>query len=343
LKGAIVSIIRRLLQVLGWITVALVGYVFLVLTVVRLMRRYWHFPPPPFIMAFLDSPMRESLQPPAQVIGWMDVRWGMQVLEFGPGAGTFTVEAARRVGPMGKVHAVDVQPEKITKLEARLRRRRIKNVAARAGSAQDLPFPDRSLDRVFMVTVLADIPDRQSALREFRRVLKADGLLAVAEFFVDPDYPVPATVDRWCRQAGFVPAGAYYSTLHYVLLFKPGVEAGDPKAKEQPVAVVEGAPEEAASEFVNDEAGYLAWLADYPDGFVLDAMRNENPEVMVLHRARCVSVNDYAPGEQWGSFTENRHMKVCGQSVGSLREWVRHHGREDGSFSGTCAKCAPPA
>jgi SAM-dependent methyltransferase len=343
LEEAIVSIMRRLLQVLGWITLAFVGYVILVLTVVRLMRRYWHFPPPPFVAAFLDSPMRGSLQPPVQVVGWMDIHWGMQALEIGPGAGTFTIEASRRVGPLGTLYAVGSQPETIAKLEARLRRQDIKNVKTRVASAHDLPFPDRSLDRVFMVTMLADILDRQRALHEFRRVLKPDGLLAVAEFFVDPDYPVPATVDRWCRQAGFIPAGTYYSTLHYVLLFKPGVEQGDPKPAAQPAAGIAGAPVEEACEFVNDEAGYLAWLADYPDGFVLDAMRNENPDFMMLHRASCVRVNDYAPEEKWGGFTEHRRIKVGGSSVGSLREWVRHHGREDGSFSSTCAICDPHA
>ncbi|MGQ9677187.1 MAG: hypothetical protein ACUVX1_16110 [Chloroflexota bacterium] len=35
--------------------------------VVRLIRRCWHFPAPPFMSAYLDSPLRKALQPPEMV------------------------------------------------------------------------------------------------------------------------------------------------------------------------------------------------------------------------------------------------------------------------------------
>jgi predicted O-methyltransferase YrrM len=42
------------------------------------------------------------------------------VLEPGPGMGSFTLELARRVGPNGRVIAVDVQPRMIAGLKRRL-------------------------------------------------------------------------------------------------------------------------------------------------------------------------------------------------------------------------------
>jgi ubiquinone/menaquinone biosynthesis C-methylase UbiE len=71
-----------------------------------------------------------------------------------------------------------------------------------------------------MVTVLAEIPDRQRALREVARVLKPDGLLGVAEFFVDPDYPRRSTVIRWCEAAGFLPAANFGPWWNYMTLFR---------------------------------------------------------------------------------------------------------------------------
>jgi len=44
---------------------------------------------------------------------------GMIVLEPGPGMGFFTLELARRVGPQGRVIAVDVQPKMIEGLARR--------------------------------------------------------------------------------------------------------------------------------------------------------------------------------------------------------------------------------
>ena len=65
----------------------------------------------------LASPLRRWLQDPAAIVAPY-VREGMTVLEPGPGMGFFTLELARRVGPKGRVIAVDVQPRMIAGLSA---------------------------------------------------------------------------------------------------------------------------------------------------------------------------------------------------------------------------------
>jgi ubiquinone/menaquinone biosynthesis C-methylase UbiE len=133
--------------------------------------------------------------------------------------GTFTLEAARRVGDLGGICAIDIEAGLVRRLERRLHRVRVANVTAAEASAHDLPFPDATFDRVFMVTVLGETPDKVRALREVRRVLKDDGQLAVGEFLPDPDYPWRKTVVRWCDQAGFNLIAANGGLLHYVLRF----------------------------------------------------------------------------------------------------------------------------
>jgi ubiquinone/menaquinone biosynthesis C-methylase UbiE len=173
------------------------------------------------VAGFLNSRFRRALQPPEQVIGWMDIREGMQVVELGPGPGTYTVEASRRVGSSGHITAVDLQPGMIARLDATLRTAGVTNVTPRVASAYELPLPDGSVDRAFMVTVLAEIPDPVRALREIRRVLRPDGRLAVGEFLPDPDYPLRATVIGWGQAAGFELVGSYGGLMHYVLVFRP--------------------------------------------------------------------------------------------------------------------------
>jgi ubiquinone/menaquinone biosynthesis C-methylase UbiE len=82
------------------------------------------------------------------------------------------------------------------------------------------PFSSGVFDRVFMVTVLPEIPDKVRALHEIRRVLKDDGLLAIGEFLPDPDYPRRKTVIRWCRSTGLELYGENGGILHYVVTFK---------------------------------------------------------------------------------------------------------------------------
>jgi ubiquinone/menaquinone biosynthesis C-methylase UbiE len=71
-----------------------------------------------------------------------------------------------------------------------------------------------------MVTVLPEIPDRDSALREVKRVLKAGGILAVTEFQLDPDYPLRSTTIRICRSEGFVLDGNSGNLWDYTVRFK---------------------------------------------------------------------------------------------------------------------------
>ncbi|GAI78803.1 unnamed protein product, partial [marine sediment metagenome] len=45
-----------------------------------------------------------------------------------------------------------------------------------------------------------EIPIR--ALREFKRILKPDGIISLSELFLDPDYPLCRTEKRWAKEAG---------------------------------------------------------------------------------------------------------------------------------------------
>jgi len=209
-----------ILRVIFWAFVVLLVWFIFVETVVRIIRRYVHFPIPAFAARFIDNPIRRRLQPPQKVVNWINIQDGMYVLEIGPGPGTFTIEAAKHAGRKGKVFALDIEPKLISKLKNRLKKEEIANVMAIVASAHQLPFPNNVFDRVFMITVLAEIPDKRRTLLEVKRVLKNSGILAVGEFLLDPDYPRRKTVTSWCKNAGLQMVNGYGGILHYVLTFK---------------------------------------------------------------------------------------------------------------------------
>jgi SAM-dependent methyltransferase len=209
-----------ILAVLFWIFAILAVWFVFVEVVVRIIRRFIAFPIPAFLARLIDNPIRRRVQSPVKVVDWMGVLEGMCVLEIGPGPGTFTIEAARRVGEIGKVFAVDIEPKEISRLEGRLQREKIVNVSTKVASAYELPFPDNTFDRVFMIAVLAEIPDKKKVLHQIKRVLKDDGLLAIGEFLSDPDYPRRKTVIRWCKGAGFQFTMGYGGLIHYLLTFR---------------------------------------------------------------------------------------------------------------------------
>ena len=96
----------------------------------------------------------------------------------------------------------------------------ITNIKLRQASADDLPFEDKSLDMVCMVTVLPEIPDDGKALWEIRRVLKPDGVLAVTEILPDPDFTLRSTTIKVCQDKGFILDANLGSSWYYTVRFR---------------------------------------------------------------------------------------------------------------------------
>jgi len=201
-----------------WTLAALIALFFVLQIVLRLVRKIYPFPIPAAMVRLIDNPLRRRFFSAGKTLDLVGIRPGMEVLELGPGSAFFTLEAARRVGPRGKLYSVDIEPQVIAPLKEKTQN--LTNVEARVGDAYELEFPNESLDLAFLVAVLGEIPDPVRALREIHRVLKADGLLSITEMLPDPDYPFRGTVVRWCREAGFELAQKGGNFFYYTLNFR---------------------------------------------------------------------------------------------------------------------------
>ena len=129
----------------------------------RLAKKLYPIPAPAFSGRFFDSNFRRRAQPPSQLIERSGIKPGMTVIDLGCGGGAFTTSVARAVGETGKVYAVDIQPKMLQQLERKLAKpenQDITNIELRQASAYELPFEDESIDLVYMVAVLQEIPDR---------------------------------------------------------------------------------------------------------------------------------------------------------------------------------------
>lgn len=108
-----------------------------------------------------------------------------RLLEVGPGTGLFSVPVARGVGPDGTLDIFDIQAEMLEHTIRAAAEQGLSNVTATRGDARRLPYGDAGFDGAFLVTVLGEIPQWPSALRELRRVLRPGGRLVVGEFLLD--------------------------------------------------------------------------------------------------------------------------------------------------------------
>jgi ubiquinone/menaquinone biosynthesis C-methylase UbiE len=143
----------------------------------------------------------------------------MRVLDAGCGPGRLTFPAAERVAPDGEVVALDVQPAMLERVEQRIRERGVTNVRPRLAGLGEGRVEREHYDRVLLVTVLGEVPDRHAALAEIAAALKPGGILSVTEVLPDPHYQTRRTVERLATAVGLQPSATFRGTLAFTANF----------------------------------------------------------------------------------------------------------------------------
>ena len=92
------------------------------------------------------------------------------------------------------------------------------------------------------------------------------------------------------------------------------------------------------AKFTDDDQGYLRWIMENPDGFVVNVEHGERPDYAVLHRSSCSLISRR---REDGAYTARGYKKVASADISKLREYVKSIGRADGSFSKQCGRCQP--
>ncbi|HET9060020.1 MAG TPA: hypothetical protein VFN61_08875 [Acidimicrobiales bacterium] len=86
--------------------------------------------------------------------------------------------------------------------------------------------------------------------------------------------------------------------------------------------------------FLDNDAGYLAWLTAHPDGYVVNTERRPNARYLVLHRATCYTMKprDVNDNRTWTA----AYLKACGISAHDLVGWAQAHAAARPTACRTC-------
>jgi SAM-dependent methyltransferase len=130
-----------------------------------------------------------------QTIERLDLRPGEKVLDVCSGSGGSALPAAERVGPEGKVIAVDLADRLIALASAKAETNSLENIEFRVADMLDLGYPDASFDAVVCVFGIFFVPDMSGAVRELWRMVKPGGRLAITTW--GPELFEPANRLFW--------------------------------------------------------------------------------------------------------------------------------------------------
>jgi predicted methyltransferase len=190
---------------------------------------------PKAYIAMLEDPARDAYQKPREVLLALGLRQGEAVADIGSGSGYFALRLAERVGPTGRVYAVDVDPDMVRHLNRRVRDAGLDNVRSVLADLDDPLLNDGSVDRFFICDTWHHIEDQAKYLALMKRMLRPGGEVVMIDYKKEatpmgPPLEMRIARDDLVRQmegAGFRLAAEHaFLPYQYFLVFRVGPGPG---------------------------------------------------------------------------------------------------------------------
>lgn len=131
---------------------------------------------------FFNRAERDGEERPDLLLSALEIRPGSTVADLGSGTGYFTWRLAERVGPTGKVLAVDIQKDMLNLTKAAVAAHPVNNVEYVLATAKNPGLPEKALDLVFIAYAYHEFADPEGVMAAVRRSLKPGGRVVVLEY-----------------------------------------------------------------------------------------------------------------------------------------------------------------
>src|SRR5580765_188310 len=140
----------------------------------------------------LETEGREVYEKRVAIVDAVAPRLGQVIADVGAGTGLFTRLFAARVGPQGRVYAVDIAKAFVEGNLQRARAARLQNVVGIVSTQSDTRLAEDSVDIAFVCDAYHHFEDPPAMLASIRRALRPGGTLVVIDF-----ERIPGTSPDW--------------------------------------------------------------------------------------------------------------------------------------------------
>ncbi len=132
-------------------------------------------------LSVFESPGRDKRLQINRVMQILGISPGKTVADVGAGSGWFTVRAARQVGGVGLVYAVDINPEAIRYIDDRAHKEQLPNVKTILSPPDDPLLPANSVDAVLLLKTYHEIAQPVAFLRNLRPALRPGAKVGIID------------------------------------------------------------------------------------------------------------------------------------------------------------------
>ena len=95
---------------------------------------------------WLDRTERDQEEEPDRAVDILKLQKGATVADIGAGSGYVTERLSKKVGPMGRVYATDIQQGMIDLINKRIAKRKLTNVTPVLSTQDDPRLPVEAID-----------------------------------------------------------------------------------------------------------------------------------------------------------------------------------------------------
>lgn len=169
---------------------------------------------------------------PVKNIEQLRIQPGQDIADLGAGSGFYTLAAAKSLSATGRVYAIDVQKELLSKLKNEATKQGLYNIEVIWGDIEKpngTKLRDSSVNLAMLCNILFQLENKENIIIEVKRILKPNGRLLVVDWLdsfggtgpkpnmIVKKEPITAKFEK----AGFhlekeISAGGH----HYGLIFK---------------------------------------------------------------------------------------------------------------------------
>jgi ubiquinone/menaquinone biosynthesis C-methylase UbiE len=122
---------------------------------------------------------------PHKVIPHFNIAEGMKVADMGSGHGHFSLPLAKRVGPSGRVYAIDLISEALDQLRSEASNQGISHIHFIHGNIEKdrgSMLANNSVNRVLLINTLFMLDNKEQAIKEALRILEPKGQMIIVDW-----------------------------------------------------------------------------------------------------------------------------------------------------------------
>jgi predicted methyltransferase len=131
--------------------------------------------------SIFEHPLRGERLQIERVMDLLGIERGSTVADVGAGGGWFSVRAARRAGPSGRVVAVEINPSYVDAIAERARREQLDNLRSQLGTEDDPGLQAESFDAVLLLKTYHELSEPIAMLSALHRALRPSGRLGIID------------------------------------------------------------------------------------------------------------------------------------------------------------------